>query len=76
MSAHTDPQAITKGSFVEYDSGAGCRVLAVVRRAHRNGECTVESRFFLREGAEIVPGYLGYRFRIPTSELSRSEVAR
>jgi hypothetical protein len=63
---------LQKHQFVTYRAweGVGQQVSAIVKRVHRDGTATIESRFFLREDGEIVPGYLGYRFRLEQSALT------
>lgn len=58
---------------VEYRTPAGHRVLAIVRRAHRDGSYTVESRFFLNKIGKAEHGYLGYSFRLMGSDLVPAE---
>lgn len=67
-----------KGEFVEYSLekvGKGRRVVAVVRRAHRNNTATVEARFVLNAEGEREGGYLGYRYTYPVKLLRKAEHA-
>lgn len=48
--------------FVTYKA-RGMTISAIVRRAHRDGTCTVEARFVFDESGKSRPGYLGYRYR-------------
>lgn len=61
---------LSRGDLVTYRAHSGSAVEAIVRTLHRNGDCTVESRFFLNADGEQIPGYLGYDCRVPASELS------
>ncbi len=64
---------IRKHQHVTYRAleGAGPTISAIVRCAHKDGTATVEARFVLDgDGNKIVPGYLGYRYRIDQAVLT------
>jgi hypothetical protein len=61
----------TKGSFVTYDTTSG-KVRAIVRRIHRDGDCTVEARHYLDDVGKEIGAYLGFKFRVDPTTLQAS----
>lgn len=61
-----------KGAFATYEVANGEKVLAVVRRAHRDGSVTVETRHRLNRDGEPCGCYLGYRFTLPVTLLTEN----
>lgn len=60
------------GDHVTYVArdGAGSPVRAVVKRAHRDGSCTIEAMFFVGADGCDLPGYLGYKSRLENERLT------
>lgn len=62
--------SLKRDDFVEYKTTTGHRILAIIRRCHRDGSYTVESRFSLNKVGKPERGYLGYTFRILSSDVA------
>lgn len=57
-----------RGTLVVYGD-PGLEILAVIRRAHRDGSFTVEPRFFLDSNGRWLRGYIGGAVRLLPSDL-------
>ena len=55
---------------VTYTNRWGARVRCYVKRVHKDRTATVEAMFSLNEDGGDVPGYLGFKVRLPVAELT------
>jgi ribosomal protein L35AE/L33A len=61
-----------KGDEVFYTTQTGAVIRARVERVHRDGSITVRALFEQRDGKDVVPGHLGYRYRMSSDGVRAS----
>lgn len=64
MNADNKVHQFERGQHVTYKAASGSMVEAIIRRIHRDGSYTVESRFLRTADGDRVPGYLGFKCRM------------
>lgn len=63
------PATLRKSDAVTYPV-RGSAIRARVTRVHRDGTVTVEAQFYLDANGKEVPGYLGFKYRVPADMLA------
>lgn len=63
-----EPKMIQRGAIVRYAVRAH-EVEARVLSLHRDGDATVEPRFFVGEDGKTTPGFIGGKVRLPVRDL-------